>query len=125
MRTRKLTFAQCKALAEARERGETVKVLAKRFGISPGYVSHIANQMGAKKPVTVKQRILDYARDNPSASTADIAAAVNTTRQSVRAVLYDCGWFEERGVVAIGRAAVAAGLTVKDIQALAAQRSAQ
>lgn len=109
------------AIAEARRNGELIKSVAHRFNVSMSTVTEVTKHYGIAR-IPKWQQIVDYAVSHPSYGPERIAREFNTTRRSVEVILSEHGL--ARGLITLGREAQRAGLSVQDIRAIAAQRSA-
>ena len=112
-----------RGVAAARRNGELIKTVAHRFGISESMVVAISRSYGISR-VPKWRQIVDYAVAHPNKMPDQIAAQFGSTPHSVEVILSQHGIARSRGILALGREAHRAGLTISDIRAIAEQRGA-
>lgn len=124
---KKLTKERRAALCRRLRRGERPVEVAREFGLSKSRVSRIMRDAGIPTR-SAKAAIIAAHRQFPDRDTAQIAAAVGCSASHVRSIALECRLDipaapSGRRLAALGRAALAAGLTVEAIHALAASMS--
>ncbi len=113
----KLSREQRQQICNEYSQGSLQKQLATKYGVSQAIISVTLSLYEVARRPSKKTRILSCYANNPNMSDSDIANALGICHATVRCTLNN---HRMRGdnIMALGRAARAAGLTVEAIRAL-------